>query len=246
MSNHNAVPASRLAQVSARLASLSGISESDSPRTATALKLLDEESVTSIPWLTRSFERKCEAIKADRNLSDIGKAEQARASANAILGNLATIAKRLTDLEAEYEADKASAVPLPKADVSDMLLDLALAQHIRATEPTPSALVQMSERVRLAAARIPPELSGLTPATQAKAHGSLMSPAKAAQLGSEAAALDSARKVAQRAIDEIATKADWPPQEMVRHFGTKWRLPGLLDSTVQRLADEMAGDGNDE
>ena len=229
--------AARLAHISGIIARLSGLDPSISPRVAAVTKLLDSETVSSIPSIIESFEKRREAILANKNLSDIGKAEEIQGFANSILGNIATRAKQISDLEAEHANDRATAVPIPKADAAETLIDLALAQHLRATDPIPSALVQMSERVRLAAARVPIELTGLTPAAQAKAHGSLMSPAKAVQLSAEAEALDAARTVTQQAIAELAPQAKWPATELVRHFGDRWRLPGIHPDSAKRLAE---------
>lgn len=236
--------ATRLASIASRIASLSGISPTDSPRTDLALQLIDVERVSSVPSLVHAFDQKRESISIDRNLSQHGKQEQIRAAANSVLGNIATLAKRLTDLESDYERDRAT-VPLPKPDAADMLLDLELARHIRASEPIPSRLVEMSERVRLAVARVPVELSGISVATQARVHGSLMSQQKAAQLSSEAHALEAARNVTQAAISELAPQANWLATELVRHFGTKWRLPGVTDSTALRLAAGDDSKGNE-
>jgi hypothetical protein len=237
------VSAVRLAQTSAILARLSGLDPSVSPRVAAAVKLLDSETASSIPSIMRSFEQRRAAIEADKNLSDIGKAEQIRAAAASWIGNIATRAKQLTDLEAEYEADKSSAVPLPQASVNDCLIDIALAAHVKSLDLIPSRLVELPERLRLAVARVPNELSGTKPEVHARVHGSLMSPAKAAQLSSEAQAIGAAREVAQAAITELAPAAKWTPQEMVTHFGSKWRLPGIHPDSAQRLAE---GDGGND
>lgn len=228
----------RLARAAALLAQNAGIDPSASPRAADAFKLIDGEAVSSLPGLVNVFRQRRAAIDADQTLSDLGKREQLRAFANSHLGNIATKARRVVELESEYAKDRASAVPLPKADASETLIDLALAQHIRSTEPIPTALMTMSERVRLAIARVPVELSGLTAETQARVHGSLMNPAKALQFATEAQAIGAAREVTQAAIDEIATHAEWPAAELVRHFGTHWRLPGVADSSAATLATD--------
>jgi len=238
----NKPSAVRLAQASAILARLSGLDPSVSPRVAAVVKLLDSETASSIPSMARSFEQRRDSIRANAKLSDIGKAEEIQGFANSLLGNLATRAKQVTDLEAEHHADKLSAVPLPQASVNDTLIDIELAKHVRSLDLIPSRLVELPERLRLAIARTPSELSGLRPEIHTRIHGSLMSPAKAVQLSSEAQALGAAREVMQAAINELAPQAKWPATELVRHFGDRWRLPGVTDSTAQRLA--AGDDGN--
>lgn len=227
----------RLAHISALLARTAGLDPAISRRTAEAMALLDIEQVSSLSSIASSFLKRREAIEANDKLSEIGKNEQIRAAADSHLGNIATRARRLIELEAEFSNDRATAVPIPKADAADVALDLALVAHVRAAEPIPSQLVEMSERVRIAVARTPIELSGITADVQAKVHGSLMSPAKAVQLASEAEAIGMARKVVQSAIDEISPHAEWQPPEMVQHFGAgRWRLPGVAESLAARLA----------
>lgn len=197
-----------------------------------ALQAIDPERVSSIPSMLTSYLGKIGSIRQDRELSDEGKKTRIQSAASSQLGNIATLAKSIAALEAQHRADRDSAVPLPKAEVADALIDLALVQQIRQANPIPSKLVNMSERARLALARMPLELSGLTPDVQAKVHGSLMSPEKAAQLQEEAQALNSARAVVQSAIEELAPDAKWSPRELVDNFGTAWKLPGVVSPEV--------------
>jgi hypothetical protein len=48
-------------------------------------------------------------------LSDEGKRTQLQAAASSTLGNIASLAKKVADLDAEYKRDAETAVPLPKA-----------------------------------------------------------------------------------------------------------------------------------
>lgn len=231
------VGTTRLASISSMMASINGISASDSPSTAQALQLIDGERVSSVPSLVSAFEQKRESITTDRNLSEHGKREQIRAAADSTIGNIASRAMQLIDLEAAHTLDRNTAVPLPPATVNDTLIDLALAAHVKSLELIPSRLVDLPERLRVAVARTPSELSGLKPEVHARVHGSLMSAAKAAQLASEAQVLDAARKVTQAAITEVGSLASWTPQQWATHFGAgKWNLPGVTDSMAQRLA----------
>lgn len=209
-----------------------GIAKSSSRVVIDALQAIDPERVSSIPGMLASYLGKIGSIRQDRELSDEGKKTRIQSAASSHLGNIAALAKSLATLEAQHRADRDSAVPLPKAEVADVLLDMALVQQIRQDNPIPSKLVNMSERARLAVARMPLELSGLTPDVQAKVHGSLMSPEKAAQLQEEAQALNSARAVVQSAIEELAPDAKWSPRELVDNFGTAWRLPGVVSPEV--------------
>jgi hypothetical protein len=228
----------RLASAARALATAAGTDFATSSRASEAWKLIDEDESAraSLPALVRAFRQRRAIIDANKRLSLIGRREELTGFAKSQLGNVATAAHRIAQLEAELAADRATAVPLPKADASETLIDLALAAHIRAAEPIPSRLMQSSERVRLALARVPPELSGIVPSVQAQVHGSLMSPARAVQFAVESEALGAAREVTQAAISEIAAHAEWTPAELVQHFGASWRLPGITDSLATRLA----------
>lgn len=233
----------RLASISARMLADKGVTSAASVRVAEALKLLDYDNANSVPYVLHLLGQSVEAINRDPELSAEGKRNRISAATSSRLGNIASLAKTVVRLEAEHRRDADEAVPLPKADAADVLLDLALVAHVKAAEPIPSKLVQMSERVRLAVARTPAELSGLKPEVQAQVRGSLMDPHKAVQLGAEAEALGAARKIVQGAIDELAPGAGWTPAELVQHFGTQWRLPGIVPSLAERLATEAATEG---
>lgn len=228
----------RVAEIAARMLAANGVSATDSPRTAEALKILDPESVGSVPGILGLLAQTVAGIERDPELSAEGKRTRIRAAADGRLGNIASLAKAIARLETEHRRDADEAVPIPAAEVGDVLLDLALAGHLRDVRPIPSKLLNMSERVRLAAARVPPELSGLTPEVAAKARGSLMNPQTAVRLGNEAAALDAARRAVQGAIDELAPVAKWTPSELVKHIGPEWRLPGVAPSMAERLTAE--------
>lgn len=233
----------RLASISARMLADKGVTSAASARVAEALKLLDYDNANSVPYVLHLLGQSVEATNRDPELSAEGKRNRIAAATGGRLGNIANFAKTVARLEAEYRRDADEAVPLPKADAADVLLDLALVAHVKASEPIPSKLVQMSERVRLAVARTPAELSGLKPEVQAQVRGSLMDPHKAVQLGAEADALGAARRIVQGAIDELAPGAGWTPAELVQHFGTQWRLPGIVPSLAERLATEAATEG---
>jgi hypothetical protein len=208
---------------------------SGSPIVAQALKILDDESAGSIPWIMRALDGKRQAVMNDQNLSDIGKQQQLRGIANGLLGNVATVAKRVVQMEREHREARAKAVPLPKADAADVLLDLALVQYVKEAKPIPSKLVAMSERVRLAVARTPVELSGITPEVQAQVHGSLMDPHLALQFAEEAQALNLAREVVQVSIKEVVPESEWQARELVESFGTDWQVPGIAASKAERM-----------
>ena len=79
---------------------------------------------------------------------------------------------------------------------------------------------------------------------QARVIGSLVSPLLAQELGEESAALDSAKSLLEYGIADLQAVARWSPAELVKHFGTELKLPGVLDATLHRLMDaETAPEG---
>lgn len=234
----NPTTAARMAQI-ANL--MTGRLNRGYPRVAEALKQIDPETVSSATSIVSAYLAKRNAINADRELSAEGKTARIKAAADSTLGNIAAVARKVAALDLEHRQDLARAVPLPPADPVSVHIDIALARLIAEQRPIPTKLQMMSERVRLAVARLPAELSGIAPEVHAKVHGSLMDPVTAARLGDEAAALSSARSVAQAAIDEIAPDAKWAPGDLVQHFGTDtgFRLPGIYDAAAAaRMAQE--------
>lgn len=231
----------RLAQIAAR-----SIGSPTSDLARSALAAIDGERVSSATGVIADFTRTAEQINSDRDLSEHGKRERIRAAAASRLGNVARVAREVADLERKHTEAKRTAVQIPKADAAETLVDLALAQHVRAAEPIPSKLVSMSERIRVAVARLPTELTGVSPETQAAVVGSLISPSLAAQFAEEAEVLGAARSVIQAAVDDLAPTADWKPTELVEAFGDDWRLPGLTASHATRLAAEQASETADE
>lgn len=242
MSNHKST---RLALASRALADSGELTTSTSMRVAQALAMLDQDRITSVPGLMKARDDRAGVVIGDRDLSDEGKRSRVKAIASSTLGNLASLAKKIVELEAEYQKDAATAVPLPEASPADVLIDLALASYVKQVNPIPTKLENMSERVRLAIARTPPELAGIEPAVQARVLGSLMSPDKAVQLGDEKQALQLARNVVQAAIHDLSADAQEAPREMVRMFGTDWKLPGVAESMAERLASEPAPGGSE-
>ena len=109
-----------------------------SPLALRALALIDPERVSSVPGIVRLYEGTAQAARADKELSEHGQQERARAAADSRLGGLASVAKELAKLQAEHASKRktatASAVP-PAADASETLIDLALAQMVKADNP---------------------------------------------------------------------------------------------------------------
>lgn len=213
------------------------LAPSSSPRVAEAIQALDPERVSGVPGIVAAFEARAEQIRRDRELSAEGQRARIKAAAGTALGNIAGIAQRIAAMEVEHRADSGN-VPLPPLDATIVMVDLALAAQIKADQATSFALEYASERVRLAAARMPRELTGLTPEQQARAHASLMPADVAARIGDEAVALDAARTVVQAAIDELALTAGLEARELVQLFSNAWRLPGVATTMAGRLASE--------
>lgn len=212
---------------------------SASPLVAEVLRLTDPEAVSSLPGIANAYNMRTAQIHSDRELSDVGKRERMKSVADGAAGHVGKLAKRVAELEAQHRTTRANAVQLPKADAADVLLDIELAKFIRESEPIPSKLTAMSERVRIAMARLPVEITGLTTEVQASVLGSLVSPELAVQFAEEEQALSAARSVVQSAINEVAPVAELSPRDMVQTFGTRWRLPGLTDTYVERVQDEL-------
>lgn len=228
----------RISKISASLAAAEGLSASTSPRVAEALQMLDGERVSSIPSILGAHQQRVLTVNSDAELSPVGKRARVNAAAASTLGNLARLARRIVALEAEHRNATENAVQIPKADAAETLVDLELARHLRETSPIPSALLRASDRVRLAAARMPVELTGIKPEVQASVRGSLIDPSLAVTLGEEARALDAARRVVQSGINELAGDAAWSPREWVESFGKGWRLPGVGPSMAAQVSNE--------
>lgn len=235
----------RIARIQGIMATVSGLTNTAAPRARKALDLLDDTRVSSIPSMMAAFNQRAASIRADRELSDEGKSTRIRSAANSIFGNVASAAREIAELEQQHKAEMATAVVIPEADAAATLIDLALAAHIRAENPTPTALTMASERTRQALARIPVELSGITPEVQTRVIGSLIPSADAARFIDEAAAIAAARDVAQAAIDELQPVAKWTPRELVQYIGADsgYRLPGVVQSLADRLSAEKAEEG---
>jgi hypothetical protein len=210
---------------------------------AKALAQIDSERVSSLPSIVESFAKQVENISSDRDLSESGKRSRIEAAASSRLGSIAGAAREIAALEREHATAKSSAVQLGRADAADMLLDLKLAEFVQSRNPIPTVLVQMSERIRVAVARLPAELSGITPEVQARVVGSLISNEMAARFEEEAEVLSAARAVVQAGIDELATAAGWSPRELVQHFGTSWKLPGVSTAGAENVAARLATEG---
>ena len=226
------------------------IGSPSAPLAQAAMQLADPERVSSAPGIVGLFERDAATIRSDRDLSDEGKTARLRNLAQSrLLGGLAATARDLTRLEREHAAKKADALrsAAPPADAATTLVDLALAAQVKAEPATAFTLERSSQRLREALARMPLELSGLSAEAHGRVLASLIPGDTAASLGEEAAALESARKVTQRSIDELQRDARADADALIRAFGTDWQLPGVIDSLAQRLhAGQQAQDGPGE
>ncbi len=232
----------RLSQSARHVLADSGAFNATSDISRAALAAIDPERVSSAVGVVAEFSRTVEQINRDRDLSEHGKRDRIKAAASARLSNIARTAREVAALERKHAEARRTAVKLEKPDAAETLIDLALAQHVRAAEPIPSALVAMSERLRVAVARLPVELSGITVETQARVVGSLVSPTLAAQFAEESEVLEAARTVVQGTIDDVAPLAGWGAGELVEAFGDAWKLPGLTASHATRLSAEQASE----
>lgn len=233
---NNELRTARIASIAFRMAGTP-----TSPLALRALALIDGERVSSVPGIVGLYEQSAASVRADRELSDEGKAARMRSAAASRLANVSTAARELVELEGEHRSKKNramhDAVP-PAADAGQVLIDLALAAQIKEAKPVTFTLERASERVRQALSRTPIELSGITSEQQARVVGSLVSPTLAVELGEEEAALKSVRNVVQTSIEELQSVARFEPAELVKRFGADWRLPGVIDSLMRRLHAE--------
>jgi hypothetical protein len=209
--------------------------KASSPRAVTALAWMDRGRARSVPAIMAGFEGKAGAIASDARLSAAGKQADTQAAAAAALVNIGEIAKDLAGLEKELLDERQNVAPLPKPEPSDTLIDLALAAQVMAGKPTQTALSMASARMRLAVARLPEELTGITPEVRAAIHGSLIDPAVSARFGEETEALHVCRELAQSAVNELQPVAKLSPRELVQAFGSSFRLPGVAQSAADRI-----------
>jgi multidrug efflux pump subunit AcrA (membrane-fusion protein) len=219
----------------------SSLKTSGHSRVRAAMSALDPERVSSVPGILKFHGTRVTSFRADRELSDEGKRKRIQTSAESALGNLAGVAKEVAKLRAEHGIDRALALKIPRAaDAPEMLLDLEYARMQREKPVAPTMLeINASERMRLALARLPTDITGLDAKAQTRLAASLVAPDRAAQFADEVEAIDGAAQAVQAAIDALAGEAQLEAREMVRLFGTEWRLPGVIDTMARRLDGEI-------
>src|SRR5690606_5950976 len=129
---------------------------------------IDPERLSSATGIVNLFERDAQGVRSDRRLSQEGQDERIREIAPRRLENLASVAKRVTDLEAEYRTEEGAVLTkvIPEPTTNDTLVDIALAGHalnlLQRSATDPNALARFSglarngsERMRVALARMP-------------------------------------------------------------------------------------------
>lgn len=229
-----------------------------SDRVDQALALLDSERITSIPGLVGLYERDTDGVRADVNLSDVGKQERYRSMATSRLENLTTAAKTVVELEAGYRTDEAQALQLPPWSETDRLeIDIALAALVReqtareATDAKARSFIaglprEGSERMRRAVARLPVELSGLTREQHDKVRHSLVPATTAARLDAESKAIFAAAEATQAAITYLSSQAKAEHRVLVGLFGNRWKLTGstTAEERIARIQERLNANPN--
>ncbi|MDR6857233.1 hypothetical protein [Variovorax guangxiensis] len=199
----------------------------DAAHTLEAFQQIDDERVSSATGVLRRFWSTVDEVHANKELSEVGKKARIAEAAGSALSNLKKPAEIVTRLEANLRTRAATAVVLPKPDVNDTMVDLALAALVKSQDKVPTLLVNSSERVRVAIARMPEELTGLKPADRARIRGSLIDPNLAQELGQTTAAVEAARYAVQNAIDAVAPSVDMAPSDKAAIVGPGWRIQGV-------------------
>ncbi len=213
----------------------------NAPHTSKAFNIIDPERVSSATGIYGAFSQRRDAVLADKELSPVGQKARISSLAESTFGNIAKLARDIAEMEAAHKAAVNTAVVIPKADASDTLIDLALAAKVMADDKVPTILENTaSERVKHALVRIPVELSGITPETQTRIRGSLISSEKAAEFGEAAEALSAARSAVQSVINEVSSQFDATPREKAAMVGPGWKVPGFIDTAGKLSALEAA------
>lgn len=223
----------------------------DAEHTAPAWSVIDPERVSSVIGIMKSYHDRIAQVNADKSLSPVGKAEKVAAITESTFGNVATLAKRVARLEEEHRQDdaRATAEAIPKADPSETLIDIELARIARAEGKIPTALEHANPRFRMALARVPAEISGITEQTRARLRGSLVDPQVASVLGERAEALGLARNAVQRAITELMKSvqiAGEKPRKLAAMVGPGWGLQGGLRSESMVGAEQLGDTGGSQ
>lgn len=212
----------------------------DAAHTLEAFQQIDDERVSSATGVLRRYWSVVEEVNADKELSDVGKKARIAVAAESALANLKKPAEIVTRLETSLRTRANTTVVLPKPDASDTLVDLALAAQVKAEGRIPALLMNSSERMRVAIARVPEELSGLKSADRARIRGSLVDPHLAQELGQTTAAVEAARNTVQRAIDEVAPSVDKSPSDKAAMVGPGWRISGFSEALAALKAAHPA------
>ena len=71
---------------------------------------------------------------------------------------------------------------------------------------------------------------------------SLADPVTASLYASDAAAISAARHAVQGAINSLQETAQEPISELVRMFGSGWKIPGSPETLTQLMADRQAAE----
>lgn len=199
------------------------------PLTQRAWAVARPDAANSAIGVLALAERDRQAVQNDLNLSAQGKASRIAAIAKSRLANLQPLARAVEALAAEYVAREAGALQLPEASLNDTMVDLALAQHVRAADEGITRLRMTDDRTRLAVSRLPAALSGLTPAAHSTIRHSMIAGSTARDLDAESQAIAIARSVVQGSLDTlVAFTSEVTHGELVALFGDSWRIGGSV------------------
>lgn len=202
-------------------------------------ELIDLEWVTSAPNILGDLSEKVSAIRADANLSEIGKREAIEQAGRSALNRIKSKTAKVDRLQQELVDGMESAIKTPTASLNDTMIDLALAAYLRdqvkawqdgehaGPERIASRLQGLSERARLAVIRVPPELSGIDTHTQTAVRTTFVDPAVAKHLEDTSYAVDVARQVVQVTLEETITLAQIPQAAVREAVGQGWDTAGV-------------------
>lgn len=205
--------------------------------TQTAFGIVNPEGTSSAVGIVGLFERDAARVRQDKDLSAQGQRARIAALAKSRLENLSPLARKVIEIEAAYRAGETEALRLPEPSANDTAIDLALAAHVRESGESAVRLRLLADdRTKLAIARLPAVLGGLTAEHQAKVRHSLLPPSVAQRLDDESQSVAAARQTVQKAIDALTGHApDIAHRDLVAMFGDSWKLRGAV-SQDERLA----------
>lgn len=218
-----------------------GVDTNASPLVSRAWKAIDPEAVASATGLVNRFAGQRDTVNSDRELSHEGKRNRIKQAASNALSNLKTTAEAVLKMESEFNASTSGLVKIPDQTPADAVIDLEIARMYRENTPITTVVsMSWSDRAKQALVRLPKELTGMDDKTFETVRMSLADPATASVYATDALAIAAARQSVQGAINSLQQEAQEPISELVRMFGSGWKIPGVADTLAKAMADRQA------